>query len=165
MKKIMSSILILIFLSFSFQHVFAGQKTDWSVLKNFTNREIAVRLRGEKTIFGILRAADDSGLQMQVADKKNISTANTSYRRDEVEKIWLAELRFSGRQIGKGALIGAGAGAVVGTGLLVGAAKDNDDGLAGAIIPLTTIYGAAIGAAIGFFKRKSHQKKNLIYRI
>lgn len=142
---------------------FARQKGDWNTVKNSINQQIAVKTKDGKTTFGILRAADDSEIKFQAAGKKDISTQQTTVRRDELTGVWRATLRFGGRQIGKGALIGAGIGAGIGVAIFAGTAKDDDDGLAGAIIPLTAIYGAGIGAVAGIFSKKSHKKNELIY--
>jgi hypothetical protein len=59
-------------------------------------------------------------------------------------------------------LIGAGVGAA---GLGIPAiAEGSDDGLAGAGFFLGAIGGAAVGGVIGFFARKKHKKRDLIYK-
>lgn len=165
MKKITSVALILVFILSSFHSVLARRKADWNTLKNLQNQEIAIKIKDNKTIFGILRSFNDSELQLQIADKKKINPSTTTIARTDIGKIWTAELRYGGRQIGKGALIGAGAGATVGTAIFLGTKADDDDGLAGANIILGLVYGAGIGAVAGVFNKKSHKKKNLIYSI
>jgi len=83
-------------------------------------------------------------------------------RRADVEKLWVAELRFGEKNIGKGAWIGAGAGlgAAFLTALALRGSGDPPVGLG--VFP---IYGAAIGAFAGVFWKKKHKKQELIYSI
>jgi small nuclear ribonucleoprotein (snRNP)-like protein len=142
----------------------AQAQSDWSAVGNLVDQEIAVRTRGGKTLFGRLRAADDSGIQLQLADRRSLQSGQTAVGRGEIDRIWRANLRFGERQAGRGALIGAGAGAAVGTGIFLGTRSQDDDGLAGAVIPMAAILGAGIGTVAGIFAKKSHRKLNLVYR-
>ncbi|HEX8249387.1 MAG TPA: hypothetical protein VF599_14510, partial [Pyrinomonadaceae bacterium] len=87
---------------------------DWNSLGNYLDREIAVKTKSGGTKFGFLKTAAADEIKVQVVEKKNPGAAETSFRRDEIEKIWSAQLRYGGRNIAKGALVGAGAGAAAG---------------------------------------------------
>ena len=126
-------------------------------------QEIAVQTRDGKTNFGFLRAVTDGEIKVQIAGKKNLAATETVFDRQNVRKVWRATLRFGGRNIGKGALIGAGAGA--GIGAVGAAAANDDDGLAFAAVPLFALYGAGIGAVAGIFVKKSHKKGELVYSV
>lgn len=133
---------------------------DWNSLGNHLNREIAVKTKSGPVVYGILRRFDDAEIKVQTADKKSISNVQTVFRRETVEKIWSAQLRFGGRRAGTGALVGATVGAGLG---LATAVTEKEDGQAGAAVPIFAIYGAAVGGLIGFFAKKSHQRGELIY--
>lgn len=165
MKKTTSVFLVCAIALFGVKNVFAKQTGDWNSLANYLNQQIAVKERGKSTVYGILRSVNDDGIEIQIAEKKDISAAATKISRSEIQKIWTAKLRYGGRQIGKGGLIGAGAGAAVGTAVFLGTKSSDDDGLAGAAIPLGAVYGAGIGAVIGIFSKKSHKRQKLIYSI
>lgn len=162
--KILTVICLCAVFSLCFQTSFGRQKGDWNSLSNFLNQEIAVQTRDGKTSFGFLRVVSDNEIKVQIAGKKNLAATETAFDRQTVRKVWRANLRFGGRNIGKGALIGAGAGAGIGA---IGAAtaKDNDDGLAFAAVPIFALYGAGIGAVAGIFVRKSHKKGALVYSV
>lgn len=134
-----------------------NQSGDWNSLSNRLNQEIAVKAQNKKTIFGIL--TDFSGDEISVQSESQIKTA---FKRDEVEKIWLAKLKGD-RNTGKGALIGAGTGAAAGL-IYVVANRESGDGQLAVAVPVLAVYGAGIGAAIGFFARSRNQKKQLIYQ-
>lgn len=139
----------------------AGRKQtgDWNALSSRLNDEIAVKARDQKTVFGILINFDVAQITVQSGDN---SLSNISFKREEVEKIWLAKLK-GGRNTGKGALIGAGTGAAAGL-IYVAANRKNGDGQTSLAVPALAIYGAGIGAAIGFFARGKNRKEQLIYQ-
>lgn len=155
--------LILVFVAASVPPVFGvqnQQSNNWSALNNHLNEEIAVKTKNQKTLFGVLRSLSDNELKLQVV-KKEYSN-EVSINRAEIEKIWLAKLRF-GRNTTKGAGIGAGAGAGIGL-VYVIANRKSGDGQVGIAIPAFALYGAGIGAVIGFLSRKKHKKEQLIYQ-
>lgn len=134
-----------------------AQTGDWNALKNYINNEVAVKLKGQKTVYGNLLSVDDDGIRVFTTSDRTVS-----FRRDEVETVWQARLK-GGRNTGKGAGIGAGVGA--GAGLVyVLANRKSGDGQTALAVPALAIYGAAIGGVIGFFARKSNKKVRLIYQ-
>ncbi|MCO6511341.1 MAG: hypothetical protein J5I65_11180 [Aridibacter famidurans] len=133
------------------------QTGDWSALSGYSGREIAVKPEKGKTVFGILRSADDSGLEVVNADGQV-----KSFTKAEVEKVWLARLKGS-RNTGKGAAIGGGVGAGIGLATLLGS-RDDGDGQAAVAVPVLAIMGAGIGAVAGFFSRSKNKKEELIYK-
>lgn len=157
--KIVSLLLIVAVLIVSAPPVFSAQTqtNDWNSLSSRLNREIAVKTSNKKTVFGILAALTENEITIQ-----NDSNGKISFRREEVEKIWTAKLK-GGRNTGKGALIGSGAGAAAGL-IYVAANRDSADGQLGLAVPALAVYGAGIGAVIGFFARSRNQKKQLIYQ-
>lgn len=158
--KLVSSFLIIAICLVSAPAVAAGKQTgDWNSLSSRLNEEIAVKARNQKTVFGILIKFADDEITVQADDN---ALSKIAFKRDEVEKIWLAKLK-GGRNIGKGALIGAGAGAAIGL-VYVSANRKSADGQLSLVVPTLAIYGAGIGAAVGFFRRQKNRKKQLIYQ-
>ncbi len=139
-----------------------SQINDWNSLKNYSNREVAVKTTNQKTVYGVLREAGNEEFKLLVVNKSYQN--EVLLKRNEVEMVWLAKLKF-GRNTIKGIGIGAGIGAGTGLGIALSTLnrKDND-GLAGALIPILAIYGVGIGGAVGFFIRKKHKKEQLIYQ-
>lgn len=135
------------------------QNGNWNSLANRLSEEIAVKAQNQKTVFGILINHNGSEITVQSG---NNTLSKISFKREEIEKIWLAKLK-GGRNTGKGALIGAGAGAVAGL-IYVVANRSNGDGQTSLAVPALAVYGAGIGAAIGFFARSKNRKKELIYQ-
>lgn len=165
MKTITSIALLFTLIFSSIQSVAAKPKGDWNAVMALVGREAAVKLRGGKTRFGIIASVEQDGIKLRIADKSGVSNPETSFRKDEIEKVWIARLRFGGRQTGKGALIGLGLWTVVGTGVYLGTRSRDDSGLAGAAIPLAAFYGTGIGAVVGFFSKRSHKKADLVYSV
>ena len=166
MQKFIALFLSLTLFSIIPSTAFARQKGDWNAVKNSSDREIAIKTKDGTKTFGILRLAADDEIRVQIAGKKDISSQEKTFRRDEIEKIWRATLRIGGRNTGKGALIGAAIGA--GASLLtvgVAAAKKSNAEQVGAAVPMFAIYGAGIGAGIGFFSQKGHKKDELLYAL
>ena len=144
---------------FSFAAANKKQTGDWNSLSSRLNEEIAVKAGNRKTVFGILTKFDEAEITVQSADN---SVSQFVFKRDEIEKIWLAKLK-GGRNVGKGALIGAGTGAAAGL-IYIAANRKNGDGQTSLAVPALAVYGAGIGAAIGFFARSKNQKEQLIYQ-
>lgn len=150
------------FLTASVPFALAGERRqtgDWNALRNHLNTEIAVQAKNKNTVFGVLRAVSDDSLKIQVISNKN--NYEIVHRKDEVEKIWKAELR-GGRNIAKNALIGGAVGA--GIGLIGGATASEPDPLNYAGVPLFGLLGAGLGALIGGMNKKNGKKKDLIYK-
>ena len=136
------------------------QTNPWNSLKNYLNREVAVKTIDQKTVYGVLREANNETLKLLVT-KQNYQN-EVLLKRADVERVWTAKLKF-GRNTIRGAGIGALAGAGSGLGGVL-ANRDNGDGQAGIAVPVLAIYGAGIGAVIGFFVRKKHKKEKIIYQ-
>lgn len=141
--------------------------SDWNALADYLNREIAVKTKNGETKFGVLKSADAGEIKIQIVERKNQSGAETKFSRNEIVKVWSAQLRYGKRKTAKGALIGAGVGAAAGLIYVGTAAKGNSqtgpDGQAGVAVPVLPLGGAAIGSLLGAFSRKNHKKIKLIY--
>jgi hypothetical protein len=164
MKRIVAPLLTVVLLTSVVPAASAKPTGDWNAVRNLAGQGVAVKTKDGVTSFGILGIADDAGMKVQMAGKEEFAQHETLFRRDEVEKVWRARLRFGGRHTGKGAWIGAGVGAVAGV-VRVYSAEDRSDGQLGLAIPAYTIFGAGIGAVIGAFSRKGHKKGKLIYSL
>src|SRR5215207_3699789 len=156
MKKIVAPFLTLVLLTSVVAAAPAKPKGDWGAGKNSAGRAVAVKTTDGVTSFGVLGSADDAGMKVQTAGKKEFAHHETLFRREEVEKVWLARLRIGERNTWKGAWIGAGVGAGAGLARVYGA-KERSDGQLGLAIPAYTIYGAGIGALIGALSKKGHK--------
>jgi len=164
MKKLIATLLSLVLLTQIVPAVAAKQKGDWSAVKALVKTSVAVKTRSGDTHFGLLQSVDDAGIEIQIADNENFTPQEISVRREEVEKVWIARLRFGEKNIGKGALIGASAG--LGAAFLTALAlheKDSSDAPAG--LGAFPLYGAGIGAIAGAFWKKKHKKRHLVYSI
>ena len=160
--KILSFFVIIVTLAASTPFALAGegrQTGDWNALRNHMNAEIAVKTESGKTVFGVLRTVENDSLKIQVVNRR--SNYETLLTRREVEKVWRAELRGGGN-VAKGALVGAGIGAVAG--LIAGATAKERDPLNYAGVFLFGILGAGAGALIGGASKNVGKKKNLIYK-
>lgn len=157
-------ILSIIFISNNF--VSAQSKNDWSSVKNSVNQEVAVKT-GSSVIYGIIKSVNTNGLVLQVEGSKNLTQEEKQISRSEIRKIHRALLFVNDRNTAKGVLIGAGVGAVALGVPAVASGKGDDavnDGLAGAAFFLGAIGGAAVGGVAGFFTKKKHKKRDLIYK-
>jgi hypothetical protein len=142
--------------------VFGKSKGDWSAVENLVNQEVAVKTRGGMN-YGIIKLADSNSLVLRVAGKKGMTRNEIAINRNDVKKVWRALLFVNSRNIGKGALIGAGAG--LGAGLIyLKSDSARGDGQAGIVPPYLAAVGAGVGGLIGFFARKVHKKQNLVYK-
>ena len=163
MRKLLATLLTLVVLTQTAPPIAAKQTGDWNVIKTLVKTSIAVKTTNGDTYFGLLQTIDDAGLEIQIADSDDFIPQEIGLRREEVEKVWIARLRFGQKHVGKGALIGAGAG--LGAAFLTALAMhDSGDAPVGAgVFP---IYGAGIGAIVGkAFWKKKHQKRRLVYSI
>jgi len=163
MRKSVASLLTFVLLTSIAPSASAKPRGDWNAVKALTGQPITLKARGGKTSFGILRSADDDGVKVQVAGKEELADNETLFRRDEVEKVWRANLRFGERNTAKGAWVGAGVG--LGAGFLTAWALSKKDDTACVGCGLFPIYGAGLGAVVGTFVKKEHKKGKLIYSI
>ncbi len=157
-------IVLLLFISAS---PAAAQTGDWNALGSQINNEIAVKAKNQKTVYCVLTEADSALIKVKTSTGKSVS--EVSFRREDIDKIWLAKLSDGSRKtllgIGIGAAVGAGVGAGVGLiGLAATGGSDNTSG----ILVLSTAVGAGIGAAIGgaagVFSHSKNKKERLIYQ-
>lgn len=158
-KKLVAHFLIVLLL-LVYVSPAAAQTGDWDRLGSQLNSEVAVKAKNRKTVFGILTAADAVEIKVRTAGKSNVS--EVSFKREEVEKIWLAKLGGSSRKT----LLGAGIGAAVGAGIGLIALKssDGEGGAYGAAVPFYAVVGAVVGGVAGFFARQKNKKEQLIYQ-
>ncbi len=166
MQNYVARFLIVLILFVSVSPV-AAQTGDWNAVTSQVNNEIAVKAKNRKTVYGILTEAEADLIKVKTSGGSGVS--EVSFRREEVEKIWLATLTKDSnktlRGVGIGAAVGAGLGA--GLALIALAATGGSDNAAKVIVP-PTLIGAGIGAAIGgassFFSRSKNKKERLIYQ-
>jgi hypothetical protein len=160
-KNLLSFLLICSIILISNNFAPAQTRGSWADIQKLVNREIAVKTRTGKTIYGILKSAGDSGIKFQAAEKKGVGTNETFLAQNEIEKIWRANLFINRRKTAKGALIGAVIGSAAMGGIAVG--QIDDDPLAGAGFIIGAIPGALVGGTIGFFSKKKHRKTALVF--
>src|SRR4030095_7641201 len=114
MKKHTATLLTLVLLIQIAPPVSAKAKGDWNAVKALANNSIAVRTKNGDTRYGLLQSADEAGITVQIAGTEDFTPQEISFRRDEIEKVWSAKLRFGERNIAKGAWIGVGVCVVAG---------------------------------------------------
>ncbi len=166
MKNYIAQMIIVLLLFGSVSPMMA-QTNDWSSLSSQVNSEIAVKPEKGKTVFGILTEANDDSIKIKTT--KNKVVTEVSFKREEVEKVWLATLSKDSKKVllnaGIGVAVGAGVGA--GAGLIALGATGGSDDTTG-ILVLTTAVGAAVGAAIGgatgLFSGSKNKKNRLIFQ-
>ena len=144
--------------------IFAESKGDWTAVKALANLSVAVSTTTGETHFGLLQTVGDTSLELRIAGSDDFTGQEIVIPRAEVLKVWRAQLRFGQKNIGKGALIGAGAGLGVAfiTAGILGAQHSEDPPVGLGAFP---IYGAGAGAVAGKFWRKGHKKEHLIYSV
>jgi small nuclear ribonucleoprotein (snRNP)-like protein len=160
-RKITSSSLVLLLLFSIAQVTSAKPQGDWASLKNFLGQPIAIKTTDGSTSFGVLGFVDDSQIKVQLADKEQLSSHETSFRRGEVTRIWHAKFRFGETKTTRGALIGLGVGFGVGY-VAAYATRKQGPPHGFALFPLG---GAGVGALVGSSRSKDHKKQKLIYSI
>lgn len=164
MKKLTTALLTLVLLTNLLPTVSAKPKGHWEAVKALANRSIAVKTKSGETHYGLLQSADDTAITLHIAGTDDFTSQEVVFRRDEVEKVWRAKLRFGEKNIAKGALLGAGAGlgaAVITASVL--ASRNADDAPVG--LGAFPVYGAGGGAILGAFWKKKHKKQELVYSI
>lgn len=162
--KIISLLIIFTFFTSSAQTALA-QKDDWNSVKGLVNQEIAFKKSSGEIVFGRLNSFNDTEFVIQIADKSELTNNSLTVSKTEVNRIWLATLRFDERNTTKGALIGAAIGAAIGTGVYLETKKEDADGLESLAIPIFTLPAAGVGALIGYFSKKGHKRGKLIYKV
>ena len=164
MKKFGATLLSLVLLIQIAPAVPANPKGDWNAVKASMKHSIAVRDKNGNTSFGLLQIVDDDGIEVQIAGKEDFTGQQIRLRRDEVQKVWRAKLRFGESNAAKGAWIGTGLGfaATVITLSVVAGSENADRALAAGWFP---VLGAGIGAITGKIRKKKHKKQELIYSI
>ncbi|MGI8542259.1 MAG: hypothetical protein ACR2MD_02130 [Aridibacter sp.] len=165
-KKLLSVITLSSILLASSSLTFAQTQRSWAAVENLVNQEIAVKTRSD-TKYGIIKSADADSLVLQLAGNKSLTQNEVTINRNDVQKIWRALLFVNDRNTAKGALIGAGVGAVVvGVPAVAGGRDENDIGanLAAAGFFLGALGGAAVGGIAGFFAKTKHKKRDLVYK-
>lgn len=164
MKRISATLLSLVLLVQAAPAISAKPQGDWNAVKASARHSIAVRDKNGVTSFGLLQIADDEGIEVQIAGKEDFTGQQIRLRRDEVQKVWRAKLRFGESNAAQGAWIGAGVGlaATVITYGVVAGSENADRALGASWFP---ILGAGIGAITGKIRKKKHKKQELIYSI
>ncbi len=166
LKRSASFLTIISIMFISSNFAFGQSKTDWTTVERSLNQEVAVKTSGG-TIYGIIKSADANGLVLQMAGKKTLTQEEKTVSRNDIKQIRRALLFVNDRNTAKGALIGAGIGALaMGIPAVVQTEDEfgSGDPLAGAGFFLGAIGGAAIGGVAGFFIKKKHKKRDLIYK-
>jgi hypothetical protein len=164
MKKLISILITVILLIQLAPTVLAKSKGHWNEVKALAHSSVAMKTKTGETYYGRIQSADDSGIIIQLADDDDFTPQEINFQRSEVASVWRAKLRFGQNNMGKGALLGAGAGvgvAFIAAAIVAG--RDSSDPPAGA--GLFPIYGAIGGAVLGAFWKKGHKKQELVYSI
>jgi hypothetical protein len=144
-KKLLSVITLSSILLASSSLTFAQTQRSWAAVENLVNQEIAVKTRSD-TKYGIIKSADADSLVLQLAGNKSLTQNEVTINRNDVQKIWRALLFVNDRNTAKGALIGAGVGAVVAGVPAVAGGRDEND------------IGANLAA------KTKHKKRDLVYK-
>lgn len=157
--------LVVTLLVINFQVAFAQSNADWSKVTSQVNQIIAIKNANGKTIYGKLNSANESEIIMQIADKEELTGQTQTFQKNEIKKVWVANLRVKKR--GKFAAIGAGIGGGIGLGAGIGLlASTGGSDFTGEILAITTAIGAGAGAALGaLLPGRGHQKKELLYEM
>lgn len=166
LQKTFSILLIVSMLFISSNLVLAQTQNNWTGVENSVNQEVAVKT-GSVTTFGIIKSVDADGLILQVAGSKSLSQEERNISRNDIVQIRRVSLFVNDRNTAKGALIGAGVGALA-LGIPAVAQSNDEFGsgasLAGAAFFLGAIGGAAVGGVAGFFTKRKHKKRDVIYQ-
>ena len=161
MKKLIATFVSLLLVIQLAPAALAKAKGDWTTLKSFANYTVAVKTTRRQTHYGLLQTVDDTGLELDVAGRDDLTGQKIAIPRAEVLKVWRADLRFGQKHIGKGALLGAGAG--LGVASIIAGTCSYPCQDPGAGVGALLVYGAIAGAVAGKFWRKGHKKEYLIY--
>ena len=164
MRRVTACCLILLLLISVARATSARSQSDWTNLKVFISQPVAIKTKDGETSFGLLVFANESELKLDLANDEGLANQERSFRREEVTKVWRARFRFGETKMGRGALIGAGAGLGAGfvTAAVMASSGSSDPPHGFGLFPLV---GAGLGAIIGATKAKGHKKQKLIYQI
>ncbi len=111
LKKSFSFLLIVSIIYISSNFVLAQSRNDWAAVESSVNQEVAVKTSGG-TIYGIIKSVNADSLVLQVAGSKTLTQEERTVSRNDIRQIRRALLFVNERNTAKGALIGAGVGAV-----------------------------------------------------
>lgn len=165
-RKLLSALAISSFVIFSNGFAFGKTQNNWSAVEGLVNQEAAVKTKSGNIHYGIIKSVEADGVVLQLAGSKRMTQEERTISRTEVKKVWRALLFVNDRNAGKGALIGAGVGSAA-FGLSAVASRNGDiidNGLTGAAFLLGAVGGAAIGGVVGFFVKKKHKKRDLVFK-
>jgi hypothetical protein len=135
-----------------------NSNTGWKILQQLSpsGQLILVKTRSGKSFKGQLQRVTDSALELSMDGK------NVAFESAEVSRVYV----LRGRQLGKGALIGAGIGIAGGAtiGAIAGRGKnfifDQKD-----IAAMGAAAGLALGSITGLVIGASKHKKELVYEV
>lgn len=166
MKRLITILMTSILLVQIAPAVSAKQRGDWNDVKALAHYSVAVQTNSGETYFGLMQAADDSSIAVQIADYKGFTPQEIDFQRHEVAKVWRATLRFGEHHVAKAALIGAATGFATGFATArIRLARNSTDPEIGMEPGVGLFYGAAAGALAGAFWKKKHEKEKLVYSL
>jgi len=157
MQRIIISVLVVFFLN---TILFADSRDP----QNVNDWQNVSKLRKGKTIYVMLDSgkwftADIEKIEDEKLVVQNGAARYQGYRKDEIQEIWI-------KKSSMGKSIAIGAGIVVGGLLVLDVAIEH--GYSGEdkymYTPFIILYGAPIGAGLGFLHGITTQKKDLIYK-
>ncbi|NNE99671.1 MAG: hypothetical protein HKN25_11685 [Pyrinomonadaceae bacterium] len=167
LKRICSLFLVFAIFTVSSTVVLGKSRGTWTDVKALVGKEVRVKPRKGKIVYGVLKTATDSDIVVLVAGKKTMTRDENRFAKDEVKKVWRALLFDGRRKAGHGALIGAGAGAAI-LGGIAAAQSTAETGEKAAFTTAGIVVGAGLGAGLGaiagFFVKSPHKKRDLIYK-
>ena len=168
-NKSISILVITAFLLMSVTTAFGKPRGTWKDVTNLVGQEIVVKINTRRSkIYGVLKAADDKGIKIQIAGKKSMSPDEISLKREQIKKVWRALLFVGRRKTAKGAIIGAAAGGAILGGVAASTADSGETGEDGPFTVVAIVIGAGLGAGLGalagFFIKSPHKKRDLIYK-
>ena len=111
LKKSFSFLLLVSIVFISSNFVLAQSTNDWATVERSVNQEVAVKTSGG-TIYGIIKSVNADSLVLQVAGNKSLTQEEKTVSRNDIRQIRRALLFVNDRNTAKGALIGAGVGAL-----------------------------------------------------
>jgi len=164
MKRLISILISLVLLVHIAPAVSAKPKGDWESVKALAHQTVAVKTRaGGVTHYGLVDAVDDTVITIQLAGRDDMTSQRVNVKRNDVEKVWRATLRFEDN-VKKATLIGAGLGLGVSF-IVVGVLASQNEPSPPHGAALFPLIGAGAGAIAGRFWKKKHQKLDLVYSI
>ncbi len=168
LKKTYSLFLIVAILSIS-DGLAQGKPTGtWADVKALVGDEIAIKPKRGRRVYGVLEEADDKELKIKIARKHRLDRTISVFKREDIRKVWRAELFGEKNNAKRDAIVGGVFGAALGG--IVGGALSEESG--------KTAQGALVGAALlgipmalrgalgGWFSKKvAHKRKELVFKI